>query len=211
MKNYLQDKKLKSKKSYKCYAEYIYENDIVLKIYNVPFQIIIIESISKIYYNDFIEVTDISLYDECEILRGSLKNSNIILEGTDGVGKSTIATLLARRGLICMDREEKIISKHMVFDVGLEERIKKYRKYLNNNKEKKLIFLVIKDKEELTRRIKNRKEILDEFDILAYEYGLLYIETYEKMKNQGNLFLVECDGKSPEDILSEVLKIGGQL
>ena len=94
------------------------------------------------------------------------------------------------------------ISINMVFDVSLEERAKKYQEYLKKMN-KKIIFLVTKDKEELERRI-NSRERLSEFDNFAYEYNKLYLETFEYMKKnnmlEGKLFMIDCTNLSIDEV-----------
>ena len=56
----------------------------------------------------------------------------IIIEGTDGVGKSTTIKRLAKNNIICQDRSRNVISKYMLFDISMENRVNKYFEYLKN-------------------------------------------------------------------------------
>lgn len=157
----------------------------------------------------FIEVTGNSNFENANIYNGSIISNNTIIEGTDGVGKTTTIEGLLKLGIICQDRCMDVISVNMLFDIPMEVRAKKYQEYLKNI-DKKVIFLVNNDREEIERRI-NIRERLSEFDKLAYEYNVLYLDTYNYMKErnmlEGKLFLVDCTGLSIEEVLNETKKI----
>ena len=150
----------------------------------------------------FIDVTGNNKFENSNIYEGSIISTGNIIEGTDGVGKTTTIEELLKRGIVCQDRCMEVISINMVFDVSLEERAKKYQEYLKKMN-KKIIFLVTKDKEELERRI-NSRERLSEFDNFAYEYNKLYLETFEYMKKnnmlEGKLFMIDCTNLSIDEV-----------
>ena len=142
----------------------------------------------------FIEVSGTKEYENYGIYNGSIKCNNIILEGTDGVGKTETIKRLLSEGIICQDREMEVISKNMFFEVPMEERAKKYDEYLKRN-DKHIIFLINRDKEELERRI-NSREKLSDFDLEAFKYNQLYEDTYLYMKKNNllnnKLHLIDC-------------------
>ena len=146
--------------------------------------------------NGFIEVTGNSNFENANIYNGSIISNNTIIEGTDGVGKTTTIEGLLKYGIICQDRCMDVISVNMLFDIPMEVRAKKYQEYFKKI-DKKIIFLVNNDREEIERRI-NTRERLSEFDKLAYKYNVLYLDTYNYMKErnmlEGKLFLVDCTG-----------------
>lgn len=72
---------------------------------------------------------------------------NTIIEGTDGVGKTTTIIELIKSGIICQDRCMDMISKNMIFDISIKERVNKYQNYLKNI-DKKIIIMINNDKEE---------------------------------------------------------------
>ena len=133
----------------------------------------------------------------------------IILEGTDGVGKTATIEKLKKENIVCLDRSKDVISKYMMFDIDLKYRAIKYYNYLKNN-DVKIIFLINNDKEELERRIFKRKKISD-FDLKAYEYNKIYKETYHYMKNNNmlcnKLFIVDVTGLNLEDQVKKVKRI----
>ena len=133
----------------------------------------------------------------------------IIIEGTDGVGKSTTIKRLAKNNIICQDRSRNVISKYMIFDISMENRTKKYFEYLKNNN-CLIIFLINNDKNELMRRIYSRNEIND-FDMQAYEYNLLYKETYEYMKKHNmllkKLYMIDVTNLNIEEQTNKVKKL----
>ena len=169
--------------------------DEKLENYNVP--------------SGFIEVTGNSIYNNSNIFNGSILSTISILEGTDGVGKTTAIEQLLKCGIICQDRCNDVISANMLFEIPMELRVKRYWEYLKKI-DKKIIFLVNNDREELERRINSRAEI-SEFDELAYEYNMLYLDTFNHMKErnmlEGKLFLLDCTGLSIEDVTKQLKKI----
>lgn len=157
----------------------------------------------------FIDVTENPIYENKAIFNGSIVSNNTILEGTDGVGKTTTIIELLKEGIICQDRCMDMISKNMLFDIPIDKRVNKYQNYLKNI-DKNIIILVNNDKEELEKRIKQRK-ILSEFDLLAYEYNKLYKETYNYMKNhnmlENKMFMVDCTGLSIKEQINTIKQI----
>lgn len=137
------------------------------------------------------------------------KKYNIILEGTDGVGKTVTVKKLKEQGIDCKDRSQDIISKYMLFTVSLEERVKIYEAYLKNGDDI-VIFLVNNDRDELMRRICSR-DVISEFDLEAVEYNQLYLDTYyymeENDKLYGKLFLVDCTNLTLEEQVEKVKKV----
>ncbi len=134
----------------------------------------------------------------------------IILEGTDAVGKTTTIKLLETEGIILKDRSKDIISKYMLEDYSIDFRAKKYYEYLKENDDI-VIFLINNDKEELDRRVKQRK-IINEFDLKAYEYNLMYKETFEYMKENNmlldKLFMIDVTNlniKSQKEKVKEMV------
>lgn len=129
-----------------------------------------------------------------------------ILEGTDAVGKSSTIIELEKIGIVCRDRSKDVISKNMLFSVDLETRVKVYHEYLKGI-DKKVIFLVNNDKNELERRVNSRSKI-SSFDLEAYAYNQLYIDTYNYMKKrnllENKLFLVDCTGLSLDEQVEKV-------
>ena len=156
----------------------------------------------------FIEVTGNRRYENIDIFNGSIISNNTILEGTDGVGKTTTIIELLKDGIICQDRCMDMISVNMLFDIPTEERAVKYQEYLKHI-DKKIIIMVNNDKEELEKRI-NKRKVLSEFDSLAYEYNNLYMETYEYMKAnnmlENKMFLVDCTGLTIEEQVKNCLR-----
>ena len=157
-----------------------------------------------------IEVTENPIFQNKNIANGSIQKSNIIIEGTDGVGKTTVIKNLLKEGIICQDRCEDVISKNMLFDISMEKRAKEIEeKYFSKNQETMIVFLINLDKQELQRRINSREKI-SEFDLEAYEYGLLYRDTYEYMIRNyhtgGRLMVVDCTGLSKEEQYEKVKK-----
>lgn len=134
------------------------------------------------------------------------KKYKIILEGTDGVGKTATIAKLREEGIECQDRSKDIISKYMLFTVSMEERVKQYEKYFKKS-DMKVIFLINNNGDELMKRIYSR-EVIGEFDLEAVAYNKLYLDTYEYMKKrnllQDKLYLVDCTNLTLEEQVQKV-------
>ena len=132
--------------------------------------------------------------------------TELILEGTDGVGKTTTAERLRSEGIYVSDRSRDVISKYMLFHVDMETRAEVYEKFLREN-DVLVIFMVNHNKEEITRRIYSRERI-SEFDKQANEYNQLYTETYKYMDERGmthgKLLLADCTDLTEEEQLNIV-------
>ena len=156
-----------------------------------------------------VDVTNINGYQNKEIYNGFIKKVGIIIEGTDAVGKSLTLKGLLKEGIVCKDRESKVISVNMLFEIPMEERAKKYEDFLINNDDL-LLFLINNDKEELLRRVYSRGNISD-FDLDTYEYNKLYKKTYEYMRANNmlhdKLHCVDCTGLDVNKQLVKVKKV----
>lgn len=134
------------------------------------------------------------------------KKYNIILEGTDGVGKTATIAKLREEGIECQDRSKDVISKYMLFTVPMEERVKVYEEYLKNSNDK-VIFLINNNDDELMERIYSR-QVIGEFDLEAVEYNKLYLDTYNYMKERdllhGKIYLVDCTNLTLEEQVEKV-------
>jgi len=201
------------KKIRKCFIDGNYKIDV--DYFSLPFQMILVE-VSSTYplcdYNipkGFIDVTSNSFYQNKNIYNGSIISTNTIIEGSDGVGKSITIEKLLDYGIICQDRSNDVISKYMMFDVSMEERVNHYHDYLKNT-DKRIIFMINNDKDELLRRINSREEISD-FDLDTVKYNQLYLDTYNYMKERNllcnKLIIVDVSGLSIFDQVSEVKKL----
>ena len=97
----------------------------------------------------------------------------------------------------------------MLFDISMENRVNKYFEYLKNN-DCLIIFLINNNKSELMRRIYSREKISD-FDLQAYEYNLLYKETYEYMKKKNmllnKLYMIDVTNLNIEEQTNKVKKL----
>ena len=125
----------------------------------------------------------------------------VIIEGTDGVGKSTVIKALeqyfgnhtiteykqtdknpVKLEFEFLDRETTTISASMLFTVRMKDRIERIKKYLDNNSDTFVLFLVNEDANELLRRIETRDKPVSDFDREAPAYNLLYMATFHEMK-----------------------------
>lgn len=138
-----------------------------------------------------------------------MNKRNIILEGTDGVGKTATIKILKEQGIDCKDRSKDIISKYMLFTVSLKKRVKKYEEYLKKCDDI-VIFLINNDGDELMRRIYSR-DTISKFDLEAPKYNKLYLDTYNYMKENnklyGKLFLVDCTNLTLEQQVRKVKEV----
>ena len=150
-----------------------------------------------------VDVTENPLYLDANIERVTV--SNAIIEGTDGVGKTSTIVELIEQGIVCFDRSE-FICQYMLFNVPMETRILAYREYLKKIVPYFVVFLTNNSREELEDRI-NRRTSISDFDKLAYKYNLLYRDTYmemSKLKLENPIELVDCTGLSITEQVSQV-------
>ena len=130
----------------------------------------------------------------------------IILEGTDGVGKTSTIELLKEYKL--GDRD-KYISRYMDVDISLQSRAKLYYDYIKSSNNV-IFFLVNMDRKELERRISLRNSV-DKYDKYTYLYNLLYLETYIFMEKnnmlENKLYLVDVTGLTINKQTSKIKKM----
>lgn len=184
-----------------------YEGFYIISVDKIITLIYISESNVHIIHNDFIEVTNNRIFDISNVLRGCVSYANTVIEGSDGVGKSTLVSNLAQLGIICQDRAVNEITKKMKPEVDENERLYALQKYLNEDCTRKVIFIYMSDERELIKRIYSR-EIVSEYDKKTIAFQRLYVNTYEKLRDKhSNLFLLDCLNKNRDDMVKEVMGI----
>lgn len=190
----------------KYYIDGLFEIDVDYFI--EPLEMIMVEVSTKklalssyVPPKGFVEVSNSKVYENYGIYKGSIKSNNTIIEGTDGVGKSATIEILIKKGIIAQDRCMKVISKNMLFNIDMEKRATIYQEYLKEI-DKKVIFLVNNSRKELEERI-NKRKVLSDYDLEAFKYNQLYLDTYNYMKErnmtENKLFLVDCTGLTLEE------------
>lgn len=197
----------------KYYIDGDYEIDV--DIFMEPVKITMVEVSSNKpldKYNPpkgFVDVSDINAFENLSIYNGSIKSNNIIIEGTDGVGKTVTVEKLLSKGIICQDRSVEKVSNYMFFNINMKTRAKKIEQFLLNNNII-IIILINNDKKELESRI-NLRKVISEYDLDAFKYNKLYLDTYNYMKKQNmlhnRLFLVDCTHLTIDEQVSQVEKI----
>lgn len=100
----------------------------------------------------------------------------VIVEGADGVGKSTVCEYLREIGVNCLDRKREI-SEIMVDGMALWERTTRCNDYLDRHPNDYLLFLTTNDELELMERIRKRGGAIDAFDREAVKYNKIYKKT----------------------------------
>lgn len=165
------------------------------------------DTISYIPPKGFVKVNDI--FSKENIVNGKIQVTNFILEGTDGIGKSTSIENLLNEGIVCLDRNLDVICRYMLFDVPTDKRIFEYKKYLESTKDR-ILFLVNMDAEELKRRIYSR-DVVTEFDRYAVEYNQMYYNTFNEMERLGylydKLFLLDCTNLTESEQKEKIKEI----
>lgn len=130
----------------------------------------------------------------------------IILEGTDGVGKTSTIELLKEYKLVNGD---KYISRYIDVDISLQSRAKLYYDYIKS-RDNVIIFIVNMDRKELERRISLRNKV-DKKDKYIYLHNLLYLETYIYMEKNdmlvNKLYLVDVTGLTINKQTSKIKKM----
>ena len=183
-------------------------NDKSIKIEKYDNDIIIIKAFKEINKKTLVDVTNNSFYLDENISK--IKNKYIYLEGTDGVGKTTIIVNLINKGYFLYDRN-KIISDYMLFNIDDITRNNVYYNYLANNNIN-IVFLVNNDKEELNRRIKS-KEKISIFDKYSYEYNMLYTKCFNQLSYSyklNNLQMIDLTGLSIDEQTKKIIELIGE-
>ena len=150
-----------------------------------------------------VDVSTNPLYSDENI--NHIKVSKAIIEGTDGVGKTSTIVELIKQGIVCFDRSD-FICKYMLFDIPMDVRVSAYREYLNEISPYYVIFLTNNSRAELENRI-NSRTIISDFDKKAYEYNVLYVKTYEAMLEEhidNPIELVDCTGLTVDEQVNKV-------
>lgn len=129
------------------------------------------------------------------------------IEGTDGVGKTSVITRLLDEGIVCFDRS-KVICDYMLFDVPMDKRIEAYKQYLNHIKKFSyfVVFITNNSREELESRI-NKRSHISEYDKMAFEYNTLYTKTYNELSKynlENPIELVDCTGLNIDEQYEKV-------
>lgn len=185
---------------------------ILIDFYKEDFLTVTIMGITVFYFynnskvkpfNDFIDITSNEKYKLKNIICNSLLKTNIIIEGADGIGKSTLVMELAHMGYITQDRAVNEITRKIRKEIPLNERLKSISDYLSYDKYRKVIFLFLSDESILENRI-NSRENISEFDKRALEFHRLYIDTYFHLRHYENLYLIDCFNKSPLELALEI-------
>ncbi len=194
------------------YEVKIGKNEILVENYE-GFSTVNVNKIITIFYfsdeakerpfNDFIDITQNDLYVLKNVLNGSLKQTNIVIEGPDGVGKSTLVTELAYKGYITQDRAVKEVTRKMREEIPKEDRIRGVKEYLEIDRNRKLVFLYLSDESILKKRIEGRENI-SEYDKKALIFQRLYVDTYNELKSFENIYVIDCLGKTPQDLVEEI-------
>lgn len=190
-------------------------HNLLIEYYN-GFSTVHIEGIITIFYffngteekpfDDFIDITLNEKYLLKNILNGSLKKTNIVIEGADGVGKSTLIRKLASKGYLAQDRAVKEVTQKMREEIPSEERINEVKNYLQDDLNRKLVLLYLSDESVLKNRIDSRK-VISEFDKKALIFQRLYVDTYNHLSNFSNFYIIDCLGKDPEKLVKEIEKL----
>ncbi|MCI8618055.1 MAG: hypothetical protein HFJ60_07495 [Clostridia bacterium] len=192
------------------YKQRIGKNEILVENYKKFSTISINKTITIFFFsdeerpfNDFINVTQNKLYLLENVLKGSLKQTNIVIEGADGVGKSTLVAELAYKGYITQDRAVNEVTRKMREEIPKEDRIQGVKEYLEMDKNRKLVFLYLSDENVLKQRIESRKNI-SEYDKKALIFQRLYLDTYNELKSFSNIYIIDCLGKTPAELVKEI-------
>lgn len=184
----------------------IYQNFFTISIEDITL-IYITQSEKYLIHNDFIEVTNNERYSILNILAGFVTSTNLVVEGSDGVGKSTLVANLAQLGILCQDRAVKEITKMMKPHIDEQQRVLTVSRYLEDNSNCKVVFLYMSNESELYKRIYSRK-IISEYDKNTIIFQRLYVDTYLKLSQiYNNIYLVDCFGKTQADMVNDVLRV----
>lgn len=183
-----------------------YEGFYTIEFVNLA-TLIYLSTDSKIKpHPDFIDITDNEKFTLSNIATGKIYNANLVIEGSDGVGKSTLVANLAQRGILCQDRAVNEITKKMKPEIGTLERVLSVEQFLTQDLQRKLVFIYMSDEKELEARIQKRG-MVSKYDKQALRFQQLYLDTYRRFENYPNIYLIDCLNKSRDDMVNEILYI----
>jgi len=133
-----------------------------------------------------------------------MKYQNIIIEGTDLLGKSTIAKNLKTLNLPVKDRDENIY-KNVIINIS-ENELNQIKNHIEKNKNSLFVFLYItKDKKVINFLDNLPKE--DDFDENYLAYNESYLKIIEQIKNFDNVLIIERTYEiTPFEIVREIIK-----
>lgn len=159
-------------------------------------------------YNDLFDISFNERYTLENMYSGFVVNGDVIIEGTDGTGKSSISKILALDyGILCEDRNVKGISKHISNDISMQIRMEIIAGFLESSIEKEIVILILSDLDELKKRIYARERV-SEYDKMALESQKKYIIIFnELIKKYSNVHLFDTFGKSIEETKDYVLSL----
>lgn len=141
------------------------------------------------------------------------KSLNIVLEGTDAIGKTTLTTYLNEHfpQVKVFDRAKQDISKLMLFTNPPEEIASKIEDNIKRNlQDTHIFFLYTRDFDVLLKRVYAR-EVISDFDEDTVLYNSLYIIVWNllKKKMNENFHLLDITDKTIWEISTEILnKLG---
>jgi len=117
----------------------------------------------------------------------------LVLEGTDGIGKTTFANILGWIGFEVFDRD-KNVSQHVQLD---NVDIEKVANYIQNNKDKLFVFVIYKDEEvkEQIQKFLDRRKDKDQYDKYFDKYNKQYVKLAEKLQHLDNVLVIERKGR----------------
>lgn len=156
----------------------------------------------------------VQVKDEGEILDFIGRYDNvpprrIIVEGADGVGKTTVVHKLKELGINCLDREKMTISACITPEKLPLERAYIWNEYLRTYPDDAIAVLTLSDKDELEKRIQKRGGAIDIYDQNALMYDELYLETVaaatRSQLNRGRIKLFEIDDLNPDAVAHLIL------
>lgn len=189
-------KKIRLKKYRECY---FIEVEGLTRLIKIP------KDSPMFIHHDLIQVDENIRYTIPNMLDGYVVNGNILLEGADGTGKTTISRELAQLGIITEDRNVPNISWMMEPQYSREERNETIRTYIESNPDKTIVFFYNSDEQELMSRIDGRttNSAYDQFALYKQEK---YLDTYSELKRLTNLKLYDVHGKSIYAITHDIMQ-----
>lgn len=162
------------------------------------------------HFKSLIEVTGNDYFTNLSISKKLLSDKVVVLEGTDFVGKTTIAKELLSLGYRIQDRDMENFSNQLLLSIPLLDTIKAIGN-LDAIEDKIYVVLTNSDKCEIDRRRKLREltEGLSQFDTEANTYNLMYdaVMTYLKETNTlpKNVIHIECSGLELQAIMPVII------
>ena len=131
---------------------------------------------------------------------------NIILEWTDGIWKTSVASYLKEKWLWVGDRSLEYISKYIVLDKDEKDILKQVVHHIRSELVDDILVILYTEDESIIRSRLSKRWFQDDFDKDALQYNDIYKNLAQGLKKEKieNFLFLDIQGKTVEEIGDEV-------